>query len=237
MKKKFADPSIHVRYNNQLNLLENKQLGAVEQNLFFYICSRVREKKDSIIEISFDSIRERIEYTACGDQCLIKTIDNISKNLLMLNYRYVTEKNVIIRGGLFSTFIINPDKRMLTVKVNEDLAFLLNQLDGNFTEWELNEFIHIKSVYSKRIYRLCKEWRSAGKTPMFDINEFKTAIGLQENYENKKFVARILANAMEDLSPYFKRFRYTLDRDSGRGRQIKGISFVFTPWIYVPEAE
>lgn len=231
MKQKFEDPSIHVRYNNQLNLLENRQLGAVEQNLFFYICSRIREKKDAVIEISFDSIRNRTEFTAHGDSALIETIDSISGNLLMLNYRYVTEKNVIIRGGLFSTFIINPDKRTLTVKVNEDLAFLLNNLDGNFTEWELNEFIHIRSVYSKRIYRLCKEWRNVGRTPMFDINEFKTAIGLPEDYENKKFVARILSSAIKDLSPYFKRFRYTMDRDSRRGRQIKGISFAFTPWV------
>lgn len=230
-KKKPADPSIKVRYNNQLNMLENNQLSAVEQNLFFYICSRVREKGYACIDISFDSIRERIHYTASGDQCLIKTLDNISKNLLMLNYRYVTEKNVIIRGGLFTTFAILPAERILKVRVNEDLAFLLNRLDGNFTEWELEEFIRIRSIYSKRIYRLCKEWRTVGRTPVFDIGEFKEAIGLPENYENKKFMSRIIPAAEKDLGPYFHKFRYALKRENGRGRQITGISFAFRPYV------
>ena len=224
---------VKVRYNSKLNKLENGALGSVEQNLFFYICARVREHGNEIVQISFDSIRERSGFTTHGDKALIAALREVNRNLLAMNYEYVTENNIIIQGGLFSTFAIDPLARTLSVRINDDLIFLLNKLDENFSEWELEEFIRIKSSYTKRIYRLCKEWRTVGKTPIYDIETFKQIIGLPESYENKKLVARILQPAEEDLSKYFRRFRININRGSGRGTPITGISFSFSPIAYI----
>lgn len=224
---------VKVRYNNDLNKLENGVLSSVEQNLFFYICSRTREHGSELIEISFDSIRERSGFTAHGDLALISALKEVNRNLLTMNYEYVTENNIIIQGGLFTTFSIDPYQRILGIKINEDLSFLLNRLDGNFSEWELEEFTKIKSSYTKRIYRLCKEWRTVGKTPIYNVESFKDAIGLPESYENKKLVARILIPTEEELSKYFKNFKVIINRGESRGTPITGISFSFSPIMYL----
>ena len=125
----------------------------------------------------------------------------------------------------------------LQVKINSDLAFLLNKLDSNFSEWELEEFIKIKSTYTKRIYRLCKEWRIIGKTPIYDIEIFKNTIGLNEEYENKKLVAKILTSAEEELKKYFNNFEIIIHRGESRGAPITGISFTFSPTIYMEYME
>lgn len=226
---------IKVRYNSNLNKLENGALGSVEQNLFFYVCARIREHGEELIDISFDSIRERSGFTAHGDSALIEALREVNRNLLAMNYEYVTENNVIVQGGLFSTFAIDPSRRTLSVRINDDLSFLLNRLDENFSEWELEEFVKIKSSYIKRIYRLCKEWRTIGKTPIYKIETFKQLIGLPDEYENKKMVARILQPTKNELSKYFRNFQVKIQRGDGRGTPITGISFSFSPIAYIKE--
>lgn len=226
---------VKVRYNNNLNKLENGALGSVEQNLFFYICARIREHETDLVEITFDSIRERTGFTAHGDIALIQALREVNRNLLAMNYEYITENNIIIQGGLFSTFSIDPYRRTLGVRINEDLSFLLNKLDTNFSEWELEEFTKIKSSYHKRIYRICKEWRTVGKTPVYDLENFKNIIGLPKSYENKKLVARILSPAENELSKYFRNFKVVIQRGDGRGTPITGISFSFSPIVYLKE--
>lgn len=222
-----------VRYNNKLNDLENGTLSAVEQNLFFYICARAREHGEDIIEISFDSIRERTEFSACGDTALIQSLKETNKNILKMPYEYVTDDNVIIQGGLFSEFIINPHKRTLSIKINKDLLFLLNNLDKNFDEWELEDFVDIKSIYSKRIYRMCKQWRSVGRTPIYQIDDFRKRLAIPNSYPNKLLLPRILEPAHKDLSKYFHNFMVTVHKGEGKGSPITGVSFKFSPILYL----
>lgn len=237
LKNKIGDCKMEnvtkVRYNNKLNDLENGTLSAVEQNLFFYICARAREHGENIIEISFDSIRERTEFSACGDASLIQALKKTNENIFKMPYEYVTDDNVIIQGGLFSEFTIDPHKRTLSIKINKDLLFLLNNLNSNFDEWILDEFVDIKSVYSKRIYRICKQWRSVGRTPIYKVDDFRKRLAIPNSYPNKLLIPRILEPAHKDLSKYFHDFQIKIHKGSGKGSPITGISFYFSPILYL----
>ena len=46
--------------------------------------------------------------------------------------------------------------------VNEEFAFLLNDLTSQFTRFELAEFADLKSKYAKEFYRRAKQYRSSG---------------------------------------------------------------------------
>lgn len=44
--------------------------------------------------------------------------------------------------------------------MNEEFEYILNKWnEGNWTQFMLDEFIHIKSTYSKTLFRLLKQWR------------------------------------------------------------------------------
>lgn len=229
MKNTKSPREVKVRYNKDLNRLENGELNSVEQNLFFYICSRVREHNDDLVEISFDSIRTNANFTAHGDKALVAKLKLVNHKLLSFDYEFVFSNGITIIGSIFNTFIINEQKRTLSIRVNNDLLFLLNRLEGNFTEWELREFVSIRSEYSKRLYRYCIEWKLIGKTPMYSTSEIKHILGLPEDYENKKLVAKILNPACEDMKKYFNYFEMHTKRASEKGAPIVGFSFSFSP--------
>lgn len=217
----------HVRYNKELNNVEGGQLSAVAQNLFFYICSRVREHKDEVVNISFDSIVANTGFTASGDKALVEKLLDMNRTLLDLNYEYVAADGIIIQGGIFSTFITNAVEKTLSIRVNKDLLFLLNDLDANFTDWELAEFVHIRSVYSKRLYRLVKEWNRNKETPYFAIEDIRNKMGVSENCENKKFMSKIFVPACEEMKNYFPEFSFEVFRKPEKGAPISAICFSF----------
>lgn len=217
-----------VRYNKVLNQIENGILGSVEQNLFFYICARIREHNDALVNISFESIKKNTGFTASGNKSLVQKLIEMNRSLLQLNYQCaVNDGKTIIQGSLFTTFITDVEAKILSVRVNQDLLFVLNNLDVNFTDWELKEFMYIKSAYSKRLYRLIKEWKTMGETPFYDITALRTRLGVPVDYENKKFMSKILIPACDDMKIYFHNFEYEDCRCSRKGAPIASIGFRF----------
>ncbi|KQI10892.1 hypothetical protein K777_09700, partial [Campylobacter coli CVM 41970] len=59
----------------------------------------------------------------------------------------------------------------ITLKINPDFAYLVNQLTTNFTAFELEEFIALSGKYAKTLYRLLKQFRTTGKA-YFEWDEF-----------------------------------------------------------------
>ena len=76
------------------------------------------------------------------------------KKLLNLSIRIETEDR--INFILFTKYEIIKKQKTILIKINEDFKFLLNKFISNFTRFELNEFISLKSSYSKEIYRRLK---------------------------------------------------------------------------------
>ncbi len=218
---------VKVRYENRMEQIESGKLGAVEQDLFFYICSRVREHGDAAVNISFDSIRSNTGFYTRSNQALAKRLKDVSKKLITFNYEHVIEEGVVLIGTIFSTFIVNAKEKTLSVSVNQDLAFLLNCLDGNFTEWELGEFVRLGGAYSKRLYRICAQWKNVGSTPLYGISELRMLMGVSENVENKYFLKRILEPAVLENEKYFFNLTPVVKRAKAKGAPIEGVSFCF----------
>lgn len=83
------------------------------------------------------------------------------RRLLALNYMF-EDSGKIIQFALFTKFVTDPQEATLAVGVNEEFAFLLNDLTSQFTRFELAEFADLKSKYAKEFYRRAKQYRSSG---------------------------------------------------------------------------
>src|SRR5699024_1342357 len=86
---------------------------------------------------------------------------------------------------------------------------------------------HLTSVYSARLYELIIQWKAAGKTPIFELNNFRDqlGIGINEYQRMHHFKARVLELAIDEINA---KTDITVDYEQHKkGRVITGFSFKF----------
>ena len=55
---------------------------------------------------------------------------------------------------------------------------LITRLERHFTSYEIEQVRHLSSRYAIRLYEVLIQWHSIGKTPTFEINNFREKLGL-----------------------------------------------------------
>ena len=81
----------------------------------------------------------------------------------------------------------------------------ISRIDGVkefFTQYLLSQTAHLTSVYSARLYELIIQWKTTGKTPVFELNNFRDqlGIGVNEYQRMHHFKARVLELAVDEIS-------------------------------------
>ena len=124
---------------------------------------------------------------------------------------------------MFRTFITDTNKNILTVKVNEDFAYILNDLTQNFTLFELKEFNLLTWIYAKHLYRLLKQFRYTGYYKV-EISEFKRLFDVPSSYQMNDINKRVLNPAIKEVKKFFSSLTLTKEKE---GKRIKYLKFTF----------
>ncbi|WP_375591509.1 replication initiation protein RepM [Acinetobacter baumannii] len=104
---------------------------------------------------------------------------------------------------------------------------LITRLEEHFTSYDLAQVAKLSSKYATRLYELLIAWRSVGKTPMFELTDFRNRLGLDaKEYaamsDFKKYVLDLALkqiNAHADITAKYEQHK--------KGRSIIGFSFTF----------
>jgi len=189
-------------YKNELNTVPFRKFNSVEMDLFFAICSQMRNKGLKKIKYSFEELKELSKYTATSIEKFVNDLDRTYTKMLQLNYR-VEEQNGFQRFVLFNNFKVDTKEKFVEISVNPDLEFILNEITGNFTKFELEEFTELRSSYSKSAFRLLKQFRQTGfwKIP---VEDFRELLDIPVSYRIDKIDVKVLAPIKKELSPIFK---------------------------------
>ena len=219
-----------VKYHNNLSQLGFKDFNRSELNLFMSLCSRCQNKNSNLVEISFKELREMANYEGKNDKRLAEDIRRTNKKLLQLNTTFTQQDDpgTTIQFALFSTFITSEKEKTLKVRVNEEFNYILNELTGNFTRFDLEEFVELKSIYSKNLYRQLKRYRTTGWWRV-ELDEFKRLIDIPDAYNVSKINAKIIKIIEEELPQYFEDFQIIKVYGKGPGKPIVGYEFRFKP--------
>lgn len=104
----------------------------------------------------------------------------------------------------------------------------ITRLDGAeqfFTQYMLSQTANLNSVYSVRLYELLIQWKTAGKTPVFELSLFRGQMGLNDD-EYKimgNFKLRVLDLAVNEINEKTDlTVSYTQEK---KGRVIHGFKF------------
>ena len=203
-----------VRYNNDLNNKTYlKNFNALELNFFMAICSKLKTQRTNEVIFSFNELKKKIEYdTSHNTDNFINKLRSTNRKILN-SICEIETKDYIDQFVLFPTFRISKKNGTLTVRINQDYAYLLNDF-SNFTEFGLANFIKLSSKYVKLLYKELMQFKSTGKL-FLTIEDFRKKMDIPDSYSFSKIRDRILVPSFKDFSFIFKKFKVVVLYNNG----------------------
>ena len=215
-----------VKIHNDLSNTKLSNMTAKELDLLMAICVKVKNQNDNLITIQYDDLQKLSNYKQYNFKDLKSDLLKMNENLI--KYFVVSYDDIdcaSVTTSLFKEFRRYDDR--IQVQIADKLLYLLNDLTSNFTTFELQEFVSLQSKYSKRLYRLLKQFRTTGIYSVSKVQLYKD-LDVSENYSNTNFNKRALKPALEECSKCFKNLKCDVKK-SGKGGAVQGYTFTFTP--------
>jgi len=209
-------------------------LDTVEQRLILLAIAEARQTghgitENSLLEVHASSyintfnVEKHTAYTVLRDA---------SKSLFD---RYVTYHDVNPKTGKDRSFHCRwvdkigyeAQSGIVFLRFTQDIVPLITRLEENFTKYELEQVSRLTSSYAIRLYELLIQWRSAGKTPVFDLSIFRQQLGVEPHqYKTmsnfKTYVLDFALNQINELTDITAKYE-----QHKKGRTISGFSFTF----------
>ena len=223
--------SLVVKDNSLINA--SYTLGLVEQRLILLAIIEARETGKGIDTETFLEIHAQ-HYADRFHVDVKNTYAMLSDAVMTLFNRQVTYMTVDEKRN-------KPEKRVIRwvsgisyvegagivkLRFAPEIVPLITRLEQNFTSYELMQVANL-NLYATRLYELLVSWRSAGKTPIIEINDFRAKLGLldQEYKLMHNFKNRVLDPAIKQINEHTD---ITVKVEQHKtGRSITGFSFKF----------
>ena len=230
-KKTRSPPMLVVKDNALINASYSLEL--TEQRLILLAILNARETGKGVDTETFLEIHAQ-HYADRFHVDVKNTYAMLSEAVMTLFNRQVTYMTVDEQRN-------KPEKRVIRwvsgisyvdgagvvkLRFSPEIVPLITRLEKNFTWYELMQVANL-NLYATRLYELLVCWRSTGKTPIIEINDFRSKLGLQDQ-EYKlmhNFKSRVLEPAIKQIN---ENTDITVKVEQHKtGRSITGFSFKF----------
>ena len=213
-----------VVYKNDMNLVPLRKFNNTEVNLFFTLCNKLKDKGNLTVNVPFEELKELSNYYSHDKKLFIQDLEKFYDKVFSLTYREETE-NVIRKFILFTKVEIYKDKEYVAIGVNPDLEHIINSLTSNFTKFELREMTHLKSTYTKHMFRILKQYKHTGYVKI-NIADFKNRLDIPKTYQMNDITKRVLKPIINELSSIFNNLNINKIK-AKKGRKIEWLEFTF----------
>ena len=186
-----------VKYSNELNKVPLTNFNETDLNFFYAICSKVRNRNSELLTFDFNEIKALTNYKPTSNLRFKKDMETMLGKLIRCSSRFEVGRKIIFMN-MFQCFELDIDEQLLTIQINESFVPYFNNLIDEFTSFELQQYISLKGVHSKSLYRVLKQWKTIGKTPMYSVEQIKIWLDIP-NYETKNIYKMVLAPACEEI--------------------------------------
>ena len=211
-----------VVYKNSLNKISLGMLTPKEQDIFFSMLYKVKNKNDNTVVFDFSELQELIDEKRNKGR-IMENLKELALKLSRMSQNIELPDGTFIIFNLFNRFKIDPNQNTMEIKINEDFKFLLNEVMNDFTKFELQSLVSMKSGYSKTAFRLMKQFQSTGWYEV-EAEEFRFLLGVPDSYETTNFNKRVLEPIMKELKVHFPGLKLQKIR---KGREIKKLRFTW----------
>ena len=209
-------------------------LGLVEQRLILMSIVGARETGEGITAESLLIVRaqdyaalfgvtKQTAYQALADA--VETLFNRRATVDVYDKKRDRTRPMTVRW--VTAMAYEESEGLITLRFGHEVVPELTRLESNFTSYELEQVAGLKSAYAVRLYELLIQWRTSGKTPVFEINHFRNQLGLGVNEYQRMhhFKARVLDLAITQINEHTDII--VSYEQHKTGRNITGFTFKF----------
>lgn len=222
-----------IKYDPELNTIPLRKFTPAEMNLLFGIISEVQGKKDELVTLKFEDLKDLSNYKPTANKRFVDDLYNTYSKLLTLRFGRMSENGVDREMFvLFTEFkIVSKEVKVPHVKlqVYPKAIPILNDL-SKWVRFNYSDFVKLNSSYAKTMFRLLKQYRTTGYV-YYDKNVFYELLDIPKSYikNQANLDNRVLKPIIEELSPIFTNLNIKKRKSSHRGRAIQGFEFMFKP--------
>lgn len=220
-----------VKYHNDLNTVNMRGWTKEEMNFMFAVLSKAKEKGTELIEFDKAELTELARYSERHKMRLHDVLKNLVDHVTEMKYIEETTHSYEVMN-LFQRFKVvwNKDYSEMhaTIRLTSEFEYILNKLNANFTKFELEEFIGLRSTYAKQMYRLLKQWRTKGHKE-WSVQDLRYLLAIPENYRSCDIDSRVLKPINKELSKYFADLKVKPIKKRTKGNPIIAYEFKWKP--------
>lgn len=200
--------SLVVKDNSLINA--SYTLGLVEQRLILLAIIEARETgkgvdTETFLEIHAQHYADRFHvdvkntYAMLSDAVL--TLFNRQVTYMTMDEKRNKPEKRVVRWVSGISYVEGAG--IVKLRFAPEIVPLITRLEENFTWYELMQVAHL-NLYATRLYELLVCWRSTGKTPVIEINDFRSKIGLLETEYKAMcdFKKRVLDPAIKQINEH-----------------------------------
>ena len=187
------------------------EMSALEKNIVYLLMCELKEddvpQKEYCIDTSQSESLRKVQ---------IEDLRQAARNLLSRVY-YIKKPNGNILAVTLMT-VARYDQRdgKLRIRISQKLLPYLIILRDNFTEFQLQVALSLKSKYSKRIYEMISQHKESGEFSI-SVEELKWRLSLQDPYKG-----------VEQYLNWTSFQKAVLNRSQKELKQKSDISFTYT---------
>ena len=218
--------ALAVKYHNDVNSVSLKKFTAKELDILIAIMGRMRDHGEDEITFGFVELKKLVGWGKHDNDMFGRALASTYKKLIQCSIRIGNDREWT-EFVLFTEYKISLDKQIISIAVNSKFRFALNELSSNFTRFELEEFIGLKSSYVKEFYRRMKQFRSTGFWRV-SVEEFRRMMDVPKTYQITNLDKYVFAPILSELGKRYHMKIQKLYEARGRGRpRVSGFEFTF----------
>lgn len=165
------------RFNDDPIFEPIDSLPEINSNIFWLIAAQVKDQGGNRITLSPDQIKREVGYNShISNKQIAKNVDETFSRLLtiQLSKEEKDEKTGHtnkIRENIFKRSVVDTDTLETSVEVSDSFLYLFNHLE-HWTRFSITQYVRLHSNYSRKLFRLLKQWRTVGRKE-YKIDDFR----------------------------------------------------------------
>lgn len=184
-------------------------LGLVEQRLILMAIVQARESGKGITENTLLTIRAQ-DYAAlfgvtkqAAYMAMSEAVETLFNRRVTV-YQFIDDIYEQITVRWVTAMSHKPKTGVVRLRFGIEVVPEITRLEENFTSYELEQVAELNSAYAVRLYELLIQWRTAGKTPLFEVEKFREQLGVnKDEYQRMEhFKRRVLDLSIGQINEF-----------------------------------
>lgn len=211
-----------IKYDNSFNKTSLSVLTEVQSDILMSVLERMGKEVSQdvhgndcyVAKYQFKEIRDMIDSKNMQAKRIKKVFDDLLNTKVELY-----ENGIYTKANLFSSYSLT-DRSTAEIVLSSELTNKLLIGKEKYTILELDEYVNLKTKYSKELYRLLRQFRHTGLLIIKKADLIKS-LNPPKSYNEYDFVRKIVLPSIDDNKEYFNKLR--IINIEGKGNSLPDV--------------